>query len=109
MKIYSLTKIKKSFSKQNPEIDHHVYNKILSPVNLFDNMGVKQFYIKDINDKSIYVTEDDLSKIALFVKLQLKGSYDLKRLTPEENLSLYIKKEANNYTEVQEILKNHFL
>lgn len=109
MKIYSLAKIKKSFSKQNPEIAHNVYNNILSPPNLFDNMGLNQFYIKDINDKAMYVTDDDLSKISLFVKLKLKGQYNLSLIKEEENLDLFIKKEANNYEEVKEVLKNHFL
>lgn len=109
MKLYSLSKIQKSFYKQNPEINHTLYNKILSPQSLFNNMGIKQFYIKDINDKAMYITDDDLSKIALFVKLKLNGQYNLSLIKDEENLDIFIKKEANNYDEVQELLKDHFL
>jgi hypothetical protein len=108
LKLYSLKTVKTFFGNKNKEISANQIRDFFSETNLYETIGIGNFYLDKNIKKMVYINEDDLNRLCLFAQFKLGGNFNVETLPSfsiDENI---IERSAKSAKEFRELIIEHY-
>lgn len=108
LKLYSVKRIKSFFGNKNKHITTKQISDFFSDVNLYETIGIGNFYLDKNIKKMVYLNEDDLHRLCLLAHFKLQGDFSFDKLEHHPLGDNILTRQAKSSQEYRNLLIEHY-